>query len=799
MSVSSENSMINIDPYNNNNYGLIYVTSNGVINIVNKDVWLNQYKYNATGSNVTDLKTLLKISKITQTNTGDFVYLGNDCNVYRVPNTFTNPVFISDKKFTGITQLSNYKLLLTSKEGKMYTVDDINNFDQTIKQYFDDGTNYCSVKQTFDGYVVAIDGTQCGNAWRFDLKKNQLLNKTKLNLDEGITNRVTLFLPSQKALINLNCDSRYKDRLIKYDFSDKTIKTTYDLRCDDNEEYESINGGSCYKKCPDGYSSIKDDYTSCWQKCGDGYTLKGGVCYLDQATTYDRGVGIAPDYDYSACNDLQSVVKGIGSCTGTVPKVCKTCNDICGDLKSVTCVPNSTCTGTKPKTCRTCKDACHGLKSITCGSDTCSGWDGAVLKTRSLNCTGGNVVTRDLDCTGGNVVTRNASASCKSNREMQAGLCYEKCRDGYTGNATICSYHNGKDWSFVPKTTPRIYDGKSGYPSPITCDSDCCMFDLTFFNPLYTKPSDLPVLPDLPVTLGLVGYYDASSFILNNGIWYDLSPKSNNAVYVKGDFINNGTYISGTTTSSILFPTQILPAEYTVFNIGKYSGANKGKILCGYYNNWFSGFNAGLSGIAGRDKPITQTTLSAFDDNWVFSTDINTTYRANGNNYTVQTTTSSDTSAQLSINLNDDSKSNSDFAIGCVIVFNRILSDNEILSMESWLTSKYSDLWAGTYKKTFAQEGYTCFNGSVGKVTNNYLNYTYASYKNGTLGCEWLNLPEKKNLNPLTCTSIESESYETFNNFYIKDSDSFIPDYIFYPLIIVLLIIIIYKRCNKDK
>ncbi len=184
MSVNSENSIININPHDNNKYELMYITLNGVVNVVNQLVWLNQSKFNATGSNITDLKTLLKISKITQINTGDFVYLGNDCNVYMVPNTFTNPVFISDKKFTGITQLSNYKLLLTSKEGKMYTVDDINNFDQTIKQYFDDGTNYCSVKQTFDGYVVAIDGTQCGNAWRFDLKKNQLSNKTKLYLDE---------------------------------------------------------------------------------------------------------------------------------------------------------------------------------------------------------------------------------------------------------------------------------------------------------------------------------------------------------------------------------------------------------------------------------------------------------------------------------------------------------------------------------------------------------------------------------------------------------------------------------------
>ncbi len=758
MSVNSENSIININPHDNNKYELMYITLNGVVNVVNQLVWLNQSKFNATGSNITDLKTLLKISKITQINTGEFVYLGNDCNVYKVPSTFTNPTLLSDKKFTGITQLSNYKLLLTSKEGKMYTVDDINNFDQTIKLFFDDGTTYCSVKQTFDGYVVAIDGTQCGNAWRFDLNKNQLLNKTKLNLDEGITNRVTLFLPSQTSLLNLNCDSRYKDRLLKYDFSDKTIKTTYDLRCDDNEEYESNNGGSCYKKCPDGYSSIKDDYTSCWQKCGDDYKLSGGVCWLQESTTYDRGPGIIPDdcviYPSARYCDEYYRVKKLDT-----RKCGKSCNSGWSNNKDIACGVVGSCYKYVDGDCKTyrCKDGYDRQGS-------------------------GAAVT----CWG---------CKCKSNRNLEDGLCYVPCRDGYKGSATICS--NTKSWSFVPKTTPRIYDGKSGYPSPITCDSDCCMFDLTFFNPLYTKPSDLPVLPDLPVLDGLVGYYDASSFV--NGIWYDLSSKSNNAVYIKGNFQNTGTYISGTPTSSILFPTQILPSQYTVFSIGKYSGANKGKILCGYYNNWFSGFNAGLSGVSGRDKPLTQTTLSAFDDNWVFSTDLNNTYRANGNNYTTQTVSSTNSSTQLSINLNDDLKSNSDFAIGCVIVFNRVLFDDEILAMESWLTSKYSDLWAGTYKKTLAQEGYSCFNNKVGKVTNNYNSYTYASYKNGTIGCEWLNLPEKKNFNPLTCTTVESESYEnyeTFNNLIY--SDSFIPDYIFYPLIIILLIIVIFKRCNKD-
>ncbi len=762
MSVNNENSnsIITINPRDDNKYELIYVNLNGVINIVNKTVWQTQTKYDATGSNITDLKTLLKISKITQINTGDFIYLGDNCNVYRVPKDFKNNFKISEKKFSGITQLSNYKLLLTTKEGKMYTVDDVNNFDETLKPFFDDDTIYCSVKQTFDGYVVAIDGTQCGNAWRFDLVKNKLINKTKLNLDEGITNRVTVFFPSQTALINLNCDSRYKNRLLKYEFSDKTIKTKYDLRCDEDEVFESQDGGTCYKKCKSGYSDIKGDYTSCWENCRDDYKLSGGVCYLQESTTYDRGVGIIPDdckiYDSARyCDEYYRVRE-----TKT-----RKCNKSCPDgwnKTNIACGVDGSCERHVNGDCKTyrCKD---GYDRVGSGA--------------AVTCWG---------------------CKCKSNRVLEDGLCYIPCRDGYKGNATICS--NTKSWSYVPKTDPRVKAGRSGYPTPITCDSDCCMFDLTFYNPSYSKPDNIPALPNLPVLEGLVGYYDATSFF--NGVWYDLSPSNNNAVYIKGDFTNNGTFITGNNQSTILFPTQILPSEYTVFNLAKYNGLNKGKILSGYLNSWVSGFVRGLSGISIRDKPITQSALSAFDDNWVFSTDTLVNYKANGMNLTTQAP-GTNVSTQLSINLNDNASDNSDFAIGYVIVFNRTLSNTEISSVESWLKSRYSDLWASTYTQTFAQLGYSCFNGSIGKVTNDYNNYTYASYKNGLLGCDWLNLPEKKNFNPLVCTSPSSEQYETFqsieNNNNVDNKKDNVQDIIFYLLIGILVFIFVRKANEKNK
>ncbi len=1471
------------NPYDNYNYNLIYIGFDGSINIINQNAWTNLSSlksFNAIDNNIVKSYKNFSVSKITQLNTGEFLFLGPDCFVYKVKGDFTNPILVSNLKFTSLTQLSNYKILLTGKDGKIYLVSDINNFNNSIEKFYSDNTTYSSVKQTFDGLIVAIDGNKCGTSYSFELKNNQLTNKTKINLDDAYTNRVTIFTPDQKSLLNLNCYSRYIDRIYKFTYSDKTFKTSYDTRCDIDEDYVEILGdGYCYKKCPEGYQTHSSDPTTCWKKCNpgdldtgdlcmedcrDGYKNISGICWLDKKLTYDRGIGIAPDYscpdgydlegircikkppegykrlpgdyttywlkdstsyprnskeakqDNSACTDLENVIYGIGSCTGTVPKkcrtckdvcgdlenvacgtdtctgtkpkvcrtckdvcgdlqnvlcgtdtctgtkpkVCRTCNDVCGDLQNVTCVPGSTCTGTKPKvcrtckdvcgdldgiacasdtctgttkktcrtckdvcgdlenvacgtdsctgtkpkvcrtcndvcgdlngivcgpdsctgskpkvcrtcndvcgdlngvactsdtctgtkpkvcrtcndvcgdlepmtcipdstcsgntkktcrtckdvcgdlenvacatdsctgtkpkvcrtckdvcgdlngavcgtdsctgttqktcrtckdvcgdlenvactldsctgtkpkvcrtckdvcgdlngvacgsdsctgttsktcrtcndvcgdlngvicgtdsctgstqktcrtckdvcgdlngvtcgpdsctgtkpkvcrtcndvcgdlkgvtcgtdtctgtkpkTCRTCKDACHGLKSITCGSDTCSGWDGAVLKTRSLNCTGGNVVTRNLDCSGGEVVTRgldctggnlvtrgldckggnvvtrgldckggesvsrgldckggdvvtrgldckggepvtrgldckggdfvtrqldckggevvtrnldcsggdvvtrgldckggepvtrgldckggdvvtrgldckggelvtrdldcsggepvtrgldckggepvtrsldctggyvttrksprtcpegyefdelgllcyescrdgyesrpgdvvscwnkkptsivippentiNATPSCKSNRILQDAMCYETCLDGYVGNATMCNIPSDKA-SYIPttyakNTVKREYAGKPNNLNPINCTTECCMYDLAFYNPLYNKPENM-VLPDIPVVEGLVGFYNADSFVSN--IWYDISPQSNNAVYVKGNFTNNNKYIEGTSNSTILFPIQILPSQYTVFNVAKYSGINKGKILSGYNNNWFSGFNSGLSGVSGRNKPITQTNLNVFDDNWVFSTDLNTTYRANGNNLTTQNV-DSNYPTQLCINLNSDSKSNSDFAIGCVIVFNRNLSNEEILKIESWLTSKYSDLWAGTYKQTFAQQGYSCFNGSIGKIVRNYNDFEYATYNNQVVGCEWLNLPEKNNLTQMSClTNINNttENFETFNNFEsLSDETTNILNLTFIVSIGIIIFILIYKKINKD-
>lgn len=946
----SNDTTILINPYDNNTYDLLYISLDGKINIVKRELWLQSNKFDAIGTNVTQISQEIIVSKITQLNTGEFLFLGQNCNVYKINSDLKNPTIVSSSKFTSLTQLSNYQILLTSKNGKMYIVDDVNNFDSTIREYFDDGTIYCSVKQTSDGYVVAIDGTQCGATWRFDLIDDKLVNKTKINLDETFTNRVSLFLPDQKSLLNLNCNSRYKDRIYKYDYSTKIIKTTYDFRCSEDEEYEPFNQ-KCYKKCPSGYNAKKDDIVTCWgtcdsndvdvgalcrKNCKNGYKDVAGVCWLDKTLTYDVGVGTVPNYscptgyqlegvrcikdppdgykrlpgdyttywlnqatsynknskeanqDNNACDGLSTRSAGIGTCSGwdscntktpvVCTKLCKSCTydnytwgcnvdrcgreaDVCaggtclatggkcstsckkcklhcGCGLSTKCDPIDPCGSRTPKTCspgaaKCCnngiKTTLTGINCDKCGTyDSCTGGDcvGAIVTRKAprtcpdgYNFDSGDPAHIGLCFEGckdgwesrpGDIVscwnkkptsivipasnTIEAKPSCNSDREYRDLMCYKKCDIGYVPAATNCSIP-ANDASYVPETYAKksISRGNpidAGKPEPITCGDECCKFDLTFYNSSFFKSKEL-VLPPIPITNGLVGYYDASSF--KNGVWYDLSPLNNNATKLNGSFTVNNSFVTGTSLSSILFPKQILPANYTLFNISKYNinstiskTNNLGNILSGYKTNWFSGFSKGLSGVSGRNTPITQMALSAFDDKWVFSTDTNTTYRANGTNYTTNKNDTT-TTTQLSINLNNDIATKSDFSIGCIIVFNRILSDSEIMSVENWLSLTYSNLWNQTWTKTLYQLGYSCFDNKIGKVSSDYNNYTFASYDNKPLECDWLNLPKKSSLKSLTCDSATNIHLEKFTNLDFYSSDN-----IFYILILILIIILIF-------
>jgi hypothetical protein len=218
----------------------------------------------------------------------------------------------------------------------------------------------------------------------------------------------------------------------------------------------------------------------------------------------------------------------------------------------------------------------------------------------------------------------------------------------------------------------------------------------------------------LPVTSGLVGWYDATKW--DGSSWLDSSGSGNHATTIRGaisqtttDYTSLGaqstfTSLSGNTSAGIQFPNTILPATFTLFHVTRYNAAigvtggnevGRGRILDGVTPNWLDGFWSGGSGKSFHDGWITPTDIDYHGNYWVISSSQNSRYRsksknANGGNW-YNFTGGGGTSKQLSVNYGHYTVGGeaSNWMIAEVIVYNRTLSDSELTSMETYLSTKY--------------------------------------------------------------------------------------------------------------
>ncbi len=589
---------------------------------------------------------------------------------------------------------------------------------------------------------------------------------------------------------------------------DKGLKTTLTgVNCDKCGTYDSCTGGDCIgeiktrpapRSCPSG-KEFDDLKTLCYEKCRDGYEKRPGdvvSCWNKKPTTIaitdkkdaimscPSGMVLEAGLCYEKPRDGYSCV--VTSCNPT--PLTKTINP--SDVKAM----DMSCPSDKVLQAGLCYT--EPKDDYTCDVTVCSLKDPSYVPTTYdkdsyVRGSGSpDVLVSSKDSYGRGAGSPDTLIRSKDSYGRGAGSpdTLIKAKDSYgRGAGTPDTLIKDKDsYGRGAGKLPKKYD-------QIVC-GDCCSFDLSFVNVLFNKPNDL-ILPIIPVTNNLLAYYDSTSYL--NGIWYDLTSNLNNVVNITGQINKFDNYITGDKFTKMLFPFDILPSEYTVFHVCKYNGVAQGKILSGYKENWFSGFGSGKSGIAFHDKFITQNEISLFDNKWVFSTDANNLYRANQNNYTT-VNYNYNKPTQLSINYNDSSDDNSDWAIACIIVFDRKLSDNEITDMENWLVSRYSGLWSQTYSKTFKQLGYSCFDNKIGTIVNNYKNYEYITYDTETVDCKYLNYPQKKDLNRIYCiTSDEQKNIDVVENFNSEQSGliNFINKYIDTEFILkvgILLILLVF-------
>lgn len=214
-------------------------------------------------------------------------------------------------------------------------------------------------------------------------------------------------------------------------------------------------------------------------------------------------------------------------------------------------------------------------------------------------------------------------------------------------------------------------------------------------------PLQNPLLPPPPTgpLAGYIAWYDVSSW--TGSTWNDMSGNGYHATVSGSPTVSsvsgNGasllaSAITGGTSDGIRWPMN-LPTDYTVFAVSRYNGSNKHRIYQQYrpYDwGYLFGHHENKSGVAYHAGAITDWN-DHFGDNWVISMDqINPnpgSYHGNGVNYPMSGSIGISGTGPLDINGKGDETS--DWATAEVLIYDRQLTSEEIIYVETYLAGKY--------------------------------------------------------------------------------------------------------------
>lgn len=228
-------------------------------------------------------------------------------------------------------------------------------------------------------------------------------------------------------------------------------------------------------------------------------------------------------------------------------------------------------------------------------------------------------------------------------------------------------------------------------------------------------------LVELGVTNGLVAQYDPPSWNGTTHVWIDKSGNGNNTspADVRGVITYDTTngFLYGGPSDGLKFPALGTTANYTFIHLARYKDGARQRIFQGVTENWASGFYDGKSGVAFHNGYITAPT-DLYGYNWVISSDQRNLYRAHSVNFTSGTAGSPGYPTRIGLNFGAATSEYSDWAVAEVLIYNRVLTATEMLSVENYLRAKYPSLTIQIDTTigasfTIPQSNYTLSVGSV--------------------------------------------------------------------------------------
>ena len=195
-------------------------------------------------------------------------------------------------------------------------------------------------------------------------------------------------------------------------------------------------------------------------------------------------------------------------------------------------------------------------------------------------------------------------------------------------------------------------------------------------------------------------WYCPGAFDLTSSTWQDCSGNRNTAALsgfglAESRSAGHGATsevlaLSGTTSSVIAFGS-VIPSDFTVCSVTRYTGGTKRRILDGAGANWLHGHHEGKAGVAhyGAWNTAYQNHVSPNTD-WAVMCGSNAGSQLKlVNGVDVGTTAAGGTGGvSLWVNGGDNSHQSSDFAIAEVVVWPRGLTDDEMSGVSEYLINR---------------------------------------------------------------------------------------------------------------
>ena len=260
--------------------------------------------------------------------------------------------------------------------------------------------------------------------------------------------------------------------------------------------------------------------------------------------------------------------------------------------------------------------------------------------------------------------------------------------------------------------SPAVFAPTSNYTvSNLTSNALGALYTVTGYTGTSNLVGSVTTSNVIPLN-GLVGWYDGDSFGLSGtSNWFNKVPGGSNITNVDSNVkkaTSNWPYVYGSASDRIVFPTNQMTSNYSLFYVGRVPGSNlnawlvdntgTASTLNGWYSGWVLNNPAGTCIRSNNQAFQTNAGIyvapvpsaSLHGSNWIIGCDINQPclFRTNG------VTRSYSNLPVYQVNpftlaINTKTTRSNNFQAAEFVIYDRTLNMDEIYAVEGYLRNKY--------------------------------------------------------------------------------------------------------------